>query len=130
LPIGTALGMKDDECRVPICRNMARSANRKDRPVSEAQPEIVLHEHATGGRYLITIEGHEAELTFSRASQQLIIVDHTGVPDELRGRNLGQMLVRRAVEVARAQGAKIIPLCPFTASEFRKHPEYQDVVSR
>ena len=98
--------------------------------MSEAQPEIVLHEHATGGLYVVTIEGHEAELTFSRASQQMIIVDHTGVPDELRGRNLGQMLVRRAVEDARAQGAKIIPLCPFTASEFRKHPEYQDVVSR
>ena len=96
----------------------------------EALPEIVLHEHPTGGRYVITIEGHDAELTFSRASQHLIIIDHTGVPDELRGRNLGQSLVRRAVEDARASGAKIIPLCPFAVSEFRKHPEYHDVVSR
>ena len=98
--------------------------------MSETQPEIVRHEHATGGRYVIAIEGHEAELTYSRASPHLIIVDHTGVPDALRGRTLGQMLVRRAVEDARAQSVKIIPLCPFTASEFRKHPDYQDVASR
>jgi predicted GNAT family acetyltransferase len=98
--------------------------------MSEVQLEIIREEHATGGRYAMAVDGHEAELTYSRASAHLIIVDHTDVPDALRGRKLGQMLVRRAVEDARAQGVKIIPLCPFTASEFRKHPDYQDVVSR
>lgn len=42
--------------------------------------------NASGGRYVATVEGHEAEMTFSRTSPRLIIVDHTGVPDALRGK--------------------------------------------
>lgn len=42
--------------------------------------------NASGGRYVATVEGHEAEMTFSRTSPKLIIVDHTGVPDALRGK--------------------------------------------
>jgi len=40
--------------------------------------------------------GEEAELTCSIASPQLVIVDHTGVPDSLRGSGAGQRLVADA----------------------------------
>ena len=36
--------------------------------------------------------------------------------------------VTRAVEDARAAGKKIIPLCPFAAAQFRRHPEWADVL--
>ncbi|HJO49629.1 MAG TPA: N-acetyltransferase [Sulfitobacter pontiacus] len=29
----------------------------------------------------------------------------------------------------REQSKKIVPLCPFAASEFRKHPEWADVLN-
>ncbi len=48
--------------------------------------DIRLEDKPSGGRYVATVDGHEAEMTFSRSSPQLIIVDHTGVPDALRGR--------------------------------------------
>lgn len=44
------------------------------------------------GRYVLTVDGAEAEMTFSIASPTLRIVDHTGVPDALRGRGLAQKL--------------------------------------
>jgi hypothetical protein len=44
----------------------------------------------SGGRYIARLEGAEAEMTFSRASPTLIIIDHTGVPDALRGKGVGQ----------------------------------------
>ncbi|MBA3516700.1 MAG: N-acetyltransferase, partial [Rhizobiales bacterium] len=31
---------------------------------------------------------------------------------------------------ARGEDFKIYPLCPFAAAQFRKHPEYGDVLSR
>jgi predicted GNAT family acetyltransferase len=49
------------------------------------------------------------------------------VPDALRGRALGRALITRLVEDARAEGFKIIPLCPYTNAERRKHPEWADV---
>jgi len=83
----------------------------------------------TGGRYLTTIDGHTAEMTYSRAGTGRIIIDHTGVPDALRGRGAGQALVKRAVEDAREAGIKIIPLCPFAKAQFEKHAVWQDVLA-
>ncbi len=83
----------------------------------------------TGGRYLARLEGVEAEMTFSRASPQLVIIDHTGVPDSLRGKGVGQALALHAVEAARAGGWKIIPLCPFFKAQAQRHPEWRDVVN-
>jgi predicted GNAT family acetyltransferase len=85
--------------------------------------------NASGGRYVATVEGHEAEMTFSRASPTLIIVDHTGVPDALRGKGVGQALALHAVEDARRGGWKIIPLCPFFKAQSLRHKEWHDVVN-
>jgi predicted GNAT family acetyltransferase len=87
-------------------------------------------DRASGGVYRVLIDGHLAEMTFSRASERLIIIDHTEVPEALRGRHVGNLLLERAIAEARAKGTKIFPLCPFAASQFRKHPEYQDVLSK
>jgi hypothetical protein len=81
------------------------------------------------GRWTVTVDGHEAEMTYSRASPVLIIIDHTGVPDALRGRGVGQALLLRGVEDARREGFKIIPLCPFAKTQFERHPEWRDVLS-
>ncbi|MCF6367654.1 GNAT family N-acetyltransferase [Rhizobium halophilum] len=91
--------------------------------------EIEHQQSTSGGRYVAVLDGHEAELTYSRTSPTLIIVDHTGVPDVLRGRGVGQALAARAVEDARLHGWKIIPLCPFVKSQARRHADWQDVIS-
>jgi predicted GNAT family acetyltransferase len=80
------------------------------------------------GRWLTNVDGHEAEMTYSRASPTLIIIDHTAVPDALRGRGVGQALVRRAVEDARREQFRIMPLCPFAKSQFDRHPDWADVL--
>jgi predicted GNAT family acetyltransferase len=91
---------------------------------------IAREEGPSKGRYVVGIDGHEAEMTYSRAGERLIIIDHTGIPDALRGRRLGEALVRRGVEDARADGRLIIPLCPFAKAQIERHPEWQDVLKR
>lgn len=83
----------------------------------------------TGGRYVSVVNGHEAEMTYSKAGTSRIIIDHTGVPKELGGLGVGTALVRRAVEDARRDGIKIIPLCPFAKAQIEKHTEWQDVLA-
>ena len=92
---------------------------------------ITLTETGSKGRYVTCPDpnGPEAELTFSRASDKLVILDHTGVPDEYRGQKIGVALVSRAVEDARKGGYKILPLCPFAAAQFRRHEEWADVLN-
>lgn len=90
---------------------------------------ILNQDSGSKGRYYTIVEGHEAEVTYSRASPQLIIVDHTGVPDALRGKGIGQALAAHAIEAARAGGWKIMPLCPFFRAQAMRHKEWHDVVN-
>jgi predicted GNAT family acetyltransferase len=94
--------------------------------MSEASVE--LEESGSKGRYVFRADGAEAEMTFSKAGEHMVIIDHTAVPDAFRGQGIGLKLVNRAVEDARAAGKKIIPLCPFAAAQFRRHPEWADVL--
>ncbi|MFD2740917.1 GNAT family N-acetyltransferase [Sulfitobacter aestuarii] len=94
----------------------------------ETDIDITREEGNSKGRYVAMVDGHEAEMTYSRLGESTIIIDHTGVPDALRGRGVGQALVRRGVEDARAEGRKIVPLCPFAKAQIERHAEWQDVL--
>ncbi len=88
-------------------------------------------EEGSKGRYTYTDGqgGPEAEMTYSRLSPAAIIIDHTGVPDAYRSQGVGAALVARAVADARQSGTKITPLCPFAAAQFRRHPDWADVLA-
>ena len=82
-----------------------------------------------GGRDVAHVEGKpEAEMTYSKAGEKILIIDHTGVPDALGGMGVGKALVEYMVHDVRARGLKVIPLCPFTNATLRKHPEWQDIL--
>ncbi|MCD2180473.1 DUF5996 family protein [Rhizobium sp. GN54] len=85
---------------------------------------------ASKGRYRLVVDGVEAEMTYSRAGEGLVIIDHTDVPAALRGRKFGERLVRQAVEDARRDGVAIIPLCPFAKAQIDRHKEWQDVLRK
>ncbi len=91
--------------------------------------EIKQIEHGSKGAFIIE-ENNErlAEMTYSKAGDQLIIIDHTEVSDQLKGKGAGKQLVTKAVEYARSKGIKILPLCPFAKSVFDKTPEFHDVL--
>ena len=69
-----------------------------------------------------------AEMTYTMPSTDKMIIEHTEVNDELKGQNVGYTLVHTAVEYARTHGLRIIPLCPFANSVFKKQPEFADVL--
>ena len=92
-----------------------------------AEFDIAREVEGSKGRYVIRRDGAEAELTYSIASPTLVIADHTGVPDSFRGTGAGAALVERLVADARAEGFRIMPLCPFVNAQRRRHPEWADV---
>ena len=81
------------------------------------------------GRYVIRHGGEEAELTYSITTPELVIADHTFVPDSFRGTGAGLAMVTRLIADARAEGFKIMPLCPFVNAQRKRHPEWADAFS-
>ena len=97
--------------------------------MDEITSEIRLEKRGHRGRYVLDMpSGEPAELTFVDSGPGHIIVDHTWVPQDYRGRGIAEKLVVRVVEDARAQGLKITPLCRYVATEFRHHKDWADVL--
>ena len=92
--------------------------------------DIGFEDNNSGGRYYYQQPGRpEAEMTFSKTGDTMIIIDHTDVPETYKGEGIGLKLLIRVVEDMRANGKKIIPLCPFANAQFQKHPDWKDVWS-
>lgn len=90
-------------------------------------------QHKTGdtkGSFFIEEDGEvKAEITYSKAGDTKIIIDHTEVSDELRGENIGKTLVEHVVNYARENKLNVIPLCPFAKSVIERDESLQDVLN-
>ena len=73
-------------------------------------------------RLVLALDGAEAEMEYRTVGGRMVIT-HTGVPDELGGRGLGGVLVRRAVRKALAEDLTIAPWCPFARRWLEQHPD-------
>ncbi len=83
------------------------------------------------GRYVARVDGKEgeAELIFTWRGEHLVSADHTFAPENLRGTGAAMALVERLLADARAQGFKVIPLCPYVRAKYLEHPDWADVMT-
>jgi predicted GNAT family acetyltransferase len=47
----------------------------------------------------------------------------------MRGRGVAQFLVEALIADAREQGFRIVPQCSYVAVQFRRHPEWVDLLA-
>ena len=92
---------------------------------------VTVDEDPPRGRFLLVGDTGETlgEMTFSRAREDLVIIDHTEVDDSLRGKGGGARLFQGMVDWARSTNTKIMSTCPFANSMFDRHPESRDVLT-
>jgi predicted GNAT family acetyltransferase len=76
----------------------------------------------------VSEEKEAGRMTYSWAGSDKFIIDHTEVNPEFNGQGVGKKMVMAAVEYARANSLKIIPLCPFAKAMFEKLSEIRDVL--
>ncbi|WP_308993592.1 GNAT family N-acetyltransferase [Mariniflexile litorale] len=93
--------------------------------------EVKHNDNGKKGMFYVEIDGkREAEMTYSHANPDKIIIDHTEVSEVLKGQGVGYKLVDAAVEYLRVNNLKVIPLCTFAHAVFKKkHDEYADVLA-
>jgi predicted GNAT family acetyltransferase len=73
-------------------------------------------------RYELEVDGQRAELVYRERGGRLVLV-HTEVPESLEGRGIGGMLVRAALDDAKARDLTIVPMCPFARAWLERHPD-------
>ncbi|HTQ83651.1 MAG TPA: GNAT family N-acetyltransferase [Pseudolabrys sp.] len=78
-------------------------------------------------RFEMALDGGTAFATYGRDGGVLTIM-HTEVPAAINGRGHGSALVKGVLDIARAQGLKVVPVCPFVKAFIGRHPEYADLL--
>lgn len=93
---------------------------------------MLIQHKQTGGKGMFYV-GHDgailAEMVYTMPSDNKMIIEHTEVDDSLSGQGVGKQLLHTAVEYARTNHIKIIPLCPFAKATFDKTKDWQDVLT-
>ena len=93
--------------------------------------EIKQIDNEKKGAFYIEIDSIKvAEMTYSHAKPNKIIIDHTEVSETLKGQGVGYKLIDAAVVYLRLNSLKVIPLCPFANAVFKKkNDQYNDVLA-
>ncbi|WP_299367277.1 GNAT family N-acetyltransferase [Winogradskyella sp.] len=86
-------------------------------------------ENEKKGEFYYEVDGNQLGImTYTYAGADKIIIDHTEVDESLKGQGVGYELVEAAVNFARENNLKVMPLCPFANAVFKKRTEYKDVL--
>jgi predicted GNAT family acetyltransferase len=93
--------------------------------MNETEPQVV--DNVEEGRFEVTVGKATASLTYTRGASVLALIT-TSIPEELGGTGVASRLARYAMDVARANGLKVDPSCPFMIGWLDRHPEYADLV--
>lgn len=86
--------------------------------------------HKESMQFEAIIDGKSASLRYKMTGHNKVLDYYsTFVPKELRGRHIGEEIVKFALDYAKENHFKIIPTCPFVARLIVQHPEYQSIVA-
>jgi uncharacterized protein len=79
------------------------------------------------GRYTIAVDGQTVGLAdFADRGEQRVFY-HTEIDPSYGGRGLATILVEEALNAARADGMRVVPVCSMVVTVLKKHPEFDDI---
>ena len=92
---------------------------------------IIREDKGFSGTFYIGADNDRlAELAFSSPNSHLLIIRHVEVADKLKGQGIGTKLVQEAVDWVMQKNMKVFPICPFAREQFRKHPQWSNVLKQ
>ena len=91
-------------------------------PTVQDAPEENRYEIRDGDRVL-------GVATYHRDGDRVVFL-HTKVDSDAGIPGLGGTLVRSALDDVRAQGLRVVPICPFVGGWIERHPEYRELVDQ
>ena len=92
---------------------------------------IIKHEIMETKGAFIALEDDKkiGEMVYSAAGPDKIIIEHTEVHPDEKGKGIGRVLLDKAIEYVRDNDLKVIPLCPYAKSMFDRDVNIRDVLA-
>ena len=81
-----------------------------------------------GSRFEIRVDGETAGFAAYHRRPGVIAFVHTEIDPRFEGQGLASQLIKTALSRARAEGAAVLPFCPFVRSYIAEHSEFLDLV--
>lgn len=92
--------------------------------------EYTIQHNAEQKQFYININGKVARLTYKiSADSKTLDYYSTYVPGELRGKQIGNILVEFALDYAQQHHLKVIPTCPFVKLIVDRQGQYQHLLA-
>lgn len=88
----------------------------------------VIH-NAAENRFETWIEGQLSKLEYI-LDDDAIVMTHVGVYPEHRRRGVAGKLTQVALEYAKENSLRVIPMCPYIAGYIRRNPQYIELTSQ
>lgn len=99
---------------------------KKQKNMSDYQNNQVI-KNAKTQRYEMDVEGHTAFVEYEEDGNNVALT-HTEVPNELRGKGIAAILVKKTLEKIKADNKTFSPICPYVLSFVKRNPEWKSMV--
>lgn len=95
--------------------------------MSSRTTEVTVRHNAAENRFEAEVDGRLSVADYQLRGTEMIMT-HTFVPPELRGRGIAEKLVRVALEHARAERLRVVPACSYVDTFMRRHQEFEPLL--
>lgn len=76
----------------------------------------------------VLIDGHLCKLDYMQDGNNFII-EHVGVDPVFRGQGVAGKIMETALEYARQNSLRVIPMCSYAVHYIRQNPQYVDLTN-
>ena len=92
------------------------------------QGGVEVRHNAAEHRFEVALEGKLAVADYVLRDGEMVMT-HTYVPPEFRGKGIAEKVVRAALVYAQEKGLKVVPACSYVELFIQRHREFQALVS-
>jgi len=98
--------------------------------VTMDQPDPPIEHNVAQHRFEIHFPEGIATLKYHYDAAGRLNLDHTGVPPAQQHHGVAARLAETALDFAKAQNLKVVPVCPYVIAYLKEHPEFAPLVDR
>jgi predicted GNAT family acetyltransferase len=109
-----------------------REKKRNDREDDSMKVDLetleVTH-NPTQNTFEVWIDGYLSRLDYLQNDKNFVIT-HVGVYPELRGQGVAGKIVEAALQYAKANSFRVVPMCSYAAAYIRRNPQYLELTEQ